>query len=156
MDGISEALGRLVSGCFVLTLPRDGTQPEMGLLVSFVQQVGFAPPRLTFAIRQGRPVVERLISGAACVLNICASDDTVLLKRFAGGVASGQDPFAGLALQRSADGTILEDSAGFLVCTIAARFDTGDHWLFLADVRGGRTIGDRRPYVHVRRNGLAY
>ncbi len=156
LSGISDALGRIVSGCFVLTLPADGAGPATGLLVSFAQQVGFAPPRLVVAIKRGRPVLERLIPGAACVLNICAEGDATLLSRFARHPDPGVDAFGGLAHQERAEGVILDAAAGYLACAIVARFDAGDHWLLLAEARDGCAFADRRPYVHVRRNGLNY
>ena len=59
---LAQALGRIPSGLFVLTV-RNGAK-ETGMLASWVQQCSFDPPRLTIAIRQGRDVLEWLEDGA--------------------------------------------------------------------------------------------
>lgn len=156
MSGFAEALAKIVSGCYVLTVPGDDVSPRAAVLVSFVQQVGFEPPRLVMAIRKGRSIVDRLAPGARCVLNICAAGDSTLLSRFAARPQEGEDPFRDLDQRQSSDGTILEAAAGHLACSIVARFDSGDHWLFLAEARDGQASPGRHPYVHVRRNGLSY
>lgn len=45
----AEALGRGARGCFVMTV-NDGPDHPLGMLLSFIQQVGFDPPRLAAAV----------------------------------------------------------------------------------------------------------
>jgi flavin reductase (DIM6/NTAB) family NADH-FMN oxidoreductase RutF len=80
-----------------------------------------------------------------------------LLAHFASGFEPGEAAFAGLAIGRSPRGLpVLTETVGFLECRASAHVESGDHRVFLAEVLAGRLDGDKRPMVHVRRNGMRY
>ena len=151
----AEALGRVVSGCFVLTV-HDGPNHPLGMLLSFVQQVGFEPPLLAAAVRKDRTLVPTLDREGLFVLNICARDDKSLFQRFAKAPEDRSAMFEGLETERVIEGIILKASAAYLQCSIVEKVDSGDHWLYIAEVQGGATCGARASYVHIRKSGLNY
>lgn len=156
----AAALARIPSGLFVLTLPDDACAAATGgrapLLISFVQQVGFDPPRIVLALRKDRPAAAALGTQDGFVLNILGQEDRGLLKRFASAGSAAESCFDGLSIDRRSAGVVLRDAVAALECQVAGRFDGGDHWLILADVLAGERMSDRPPYVHVRREGLSY
>ncbi|MCG3125743.1 MAG: Diflavin flavoprotein A 1 [Phycisphaerae bacterium] len=157
---LAAALARIPSGLFVLTLPCPGEAGEPAgpgpLLVSFVQQVGFEPPRIVVALRKDRPIAAALRARDGFVLNVLGQEDGGLLKRFASSRLDPGTAFDGLNVERRAAGVVLCDAVAALECRVADSFDGGDHRLVVADVVAGVRLSDRAPYVHIRRDGLSY
>lgn len=152
---LAGALGRVPSGIFVVTVARDGV--ATGLLVSWVQQCSFQPPRLTLAVQPKRAIVELLTVGAAFTLNILESSQTDIVAHFGKGYALHEDAFHGLSVERRDGGApVLTEALAFLDCQVAERVAAGDHDVFIADVRGGRVLDEGQPMVHIRKNGTHY
>jgi flavin reductase (DIM6/NTAB) family NADH-FMN oxidoreductase RutF len=152
---LSHALARVTSGAFVLTL-RDAQAGPQAIVLSFVQQVSLAPPRLVASIYKERAVVPALERNGAFVLNICADGEQALLQRLTDGAEEPARVLASLATRPVAEGLILQSASAYVVCRVAQRVDIGDHWLYIADVTDGAPLADRPPLVHVRRSGLKY
>jgi flavin reductase (DIM6/NTAB) family NADH-FMN oxidoreductase RutF len=149
------ALGRVPSGLFVLTARRGNE--EAGMLASFVQQCSFDPPLVSAAIRRGRTFETWLRSGDSLVINILDDGQTDMVAFFGRGVDPGPSPFANLELERTADGTaILAEVLAFLECKVESSVTTGDHELLILRVVEGRLLGEGKPMVHIRKNGLHY
>jgi len=151
----AAALGRIPSGLFVLTVRRQ--QEEAALLISWVQQCSMVPPRLSLALRQGRPILDWLTQGAVFVLNILGEGNRELVAHFGKGWEPGTDAFAGVKVQREhLPAPVLCEAHAYLVCQVAGHCPAGDHILVLADITGGAVLREGRPTVHIRKNGLRY
>jgi len=148
-------LGRVPSGLFILTAVHG--PHETGMLVSWVQQCSFDPPRVSVALKPERQVSAWMRDGAAFTLNLIA-DDRKLLGHFARGFDVGEPAFTGLSVERAAgEGPVLNDALGHLLCRVASRVSAGDHDLILATVVGGRMHQpDGKPATHVRKSGQRY
>jgi len=151
---MAGALGRIPSGLFVLTARRG--EAETGMLVSWVQQCSFQPPRLSVALQSGRPVGDWLTEGACFALNILDDTQTDMIVHFGKGFDLGDPAFAGLEVDRAAVAPILTEALAFLECRVVARWPAGDHDLLIGEVQAGRLLGDGHPMVHVRKSGLHY
>jgi flavin reductase (DIM6/NTAB) family NADH-FMN oxidoreductase RutF len=152
---LAAALGRLPSGLFVLTV-RAGAA-ETGMLVSWVQQCSFEPPRITLALKSGRPVTDALAGSAAFVVNILDDTQTDMVAHFGKGFALDEPAFVDVEVDRSAGRPpVLSEALAFLECRVVARFPAGDHELIVADVLAGRMLNDGHPMVHVRKSGMHY
>ena len=150
-----QALGRVPSGVFILTVRHD--EQETGMLASWVQQAAFQPPAVTIAVQQDRFVANWLTAGAPLVLNVVAEGGHALLKHFGRGFEPGVEAFDGLRVSRSQHGVpVLQDAAGYLECRPTSHVDSGDHRIFLAEVIGGQMDDSRSPMVHVRKSGAHY
>jgi len=149
----AAALGRIPSGLFVLTVCRH--QQEAALLISWVQQCSFVPPRLSLALRQGRPILDWLPVGTIFVLNILGEGNRELVSHFSKGWEPGPAAFAGLNVQRDQlPAPVLSDAHAYLLCQVASHCPAGDHVLILADITDGAILHPGRPTVHIRKNGL--
>lgn len=156
-DGLATALARIPSGLFIVTWRDDGG--DRGMLASWVMQAGFAPPAVTVAVAPGRDLLDAIDRGLPFVINILGDAQRSLLARFGRPPAAGEDPFAGLVMQRAADDApVLAGSAGWLECHGAGRVggDTTDHVVVLATVTAAGAAGADQPLVHLRKNGLRY
>ncbi len=155
VTGLVEALGAIGGGCFILTHDERPGKPR-AILLSFVQQVGFQPPRIIAAIRKDRPIVAALERRQDFVLNVCAAGDDALLDRFANPNNYAEKWFEHVPARRVTAGWLLEGAAAYLVCSVKQRVDAGDHWLYIADVLDGARRGEIMPLVRVRSSGLDY
>ena len=152
---VSQTLGRLPSGVFILTVRHEGQ--ETGMLSSWVMQAGFEPPTVSVAVRHGRYVAEWLLAGAEFVLNLLPERDKSMLRHFARGFEPGEAAFEGLEIERSGKGVpILKGTVGHLECTPQQHIDSGDHHVFLANITGGAFSEGHRPMVHIRHSGMRY
>ncbi len=151
---IAAAIGRIPSGCFILTAEHAGR--ATGVLASWVQQASFDPPLVTAALRRGRPIVELIEGSRGFVLNVIGDPPTALFKQFGKGFSLEEDAFAGLDIEATPAGPRILSCPAHLVCRVRDRFSTGDHDLFLAEVIAGDGDSAVRPYVHLRSNGLSY
>jgi len=153
-SAISRPLGQVPSGCYVLTAAHEGRCG--GILVSWVQQASFDPPMVTVAIQHGRAIA-RLVESSGCfVLNQVPENPLPLFRHFARGIDLDQPAFEGLRTEPDPCGVVLRDCHSYLTCRVVRTMDCGDHRLYAAQVVGGRSRSDARPYVHLRSNGFNY
>src|SRR4051812_36801885 len=71
LSGLSQALGRVPSGLYILTACRDGK--ATGMLASWVQQAGFDPPMVTVAVNRDRYVGDWIAHSGRFALNQVAT-----------------------------------------------------------------------------------
>lgn len=153
-ESIGAAIGRIPSGCSILTVEHDGR--STGMLVSWVQQASFTPPSITVAVKQGRPA-SALIEGAKrFVLNVVGEDPKVMFKHFGKGFSLEEDAFAGRIVEQGEFGPMLSECIAQLGCRMIQKVAAGDHDLYLAEVVSARSAEWAKPYVHLRKSGLSY
>jgi flavin reductase (DIM6/NTAB) family NADH-FMN oxidoreductase RutF len=152
---LQAALGRIVSGMYVVTARRE--QGETGMLASWVQQCSFDPPLVSVALKKGREIASWLPEGAPFVVNILDDTQTDMLIHFGRGFSEKEDAFTDVEVERL-DGSppIIKDSLAFLDCRVTGRCSTGDHELIIGQVVSGRLLGEGHPMVHVRKSGAHY
>ena len=154
---IGRALGRIPSGVFILTATHQDR--PLAMMASWVQQVAFAPPSVGVAIAKERPAHAALSkSGATFALAVIPEGDTSLMKKYARGVPEGADPFEGVRITRTANGTIVPaDALAYLECRVTRVVDfSADHDLFLAEVVAGQMLKEGPSFTHLRGNGFHY
>ena len=153
-DPIAEVLGKLPSGCSILTARHEGR--STGMLASWIQQASFEPLLLTVAVKRGRLLVELVEGSGRFVVNILGSDPKAMFRHFAMGFGPDEPAFEGLPCRETEFGTILDDALGFLECTVQLRTEVGDHWLYVAEPVSGGASAESEPYVHIRKSGRSY
>jgi flavin reductase (DIM6/NTAB) family NADH-FMN oxidoreductase RutF len=127
------------------------------MLISWVQQCSFQPPRVSLAVQQGRAINDWLAEGADFTVNILDDTQTDMVAHFGKGFALDEPAFEGLEVDRSAGAApVLIEALAFLDCRVVSRYSAGDHDLLIAEVQAGRLIGEGHPMVHVRKSGLHY
>lgn len=153
-EAIGSALGRIPSGCSILTLSR-GDQ-STGVLLSWVQQAAFDPPAVSFCVKRGRPVESLLQTGGRFLLNIIGEEPADMFRHFGRGFSLDDNAFAGLQITPSDFGPIVHACPAQLGCELRDHLTIGDHNLYVGLVLAGSFQTDFKPYVHLRRNGLSY
>ena len=151
-----QALGRIPSGLYVLTVTHGGR--PTGMLASWVQQAGFDPPMVTVAIGGQRYVGDWVAASGRFTLNQLPVGSKALIRHFGRGFAPEAPAFDGLALRdEPAAGPVLAGALAYLDAEVAGEIQAGDHRIILGRVVGGAVLEpDAEPMVHVRQNGMHY
>ncbi|MFM8803148.1 MAG: flavin reductase family protein [Planctomycetia bacterium] len=164
-DATAAALGRIPSGLFVVTWRgREGgsAATDRAMLASWVMQGGFVPPLITIAVGTSRDLLAAIDQCTPFVVNVLGDSQRPLLARFGRPAGPGEDPFAGLAVDRSPTGTaVIPEAIAWLECQAVTQAggsggQMGDHVIILARVLAAGTGPEQPPLVHVRKNGLRY
>ncbi len=154
LEQIGRVLGRIPSGCVILTA-RAGGQ-SLGMLASWMQQAAFDPPAISISVKKGRPIEALIDESGSFVANLIGEDPARLFKQFGKGFSLGEDSFAGLKTRDVPSGVIIEEAVAWLSGKVRGKHDAGDHWLYVAELTDAGMEGQPTPYVHLRRNGLNY
>lgn len=153
-ERVSKALGRIPSGCAVVTA-RAGNQ-RTGMLASWIQQAAFEPPMISVVVHKGRPIEKLIDESGTMVINMLGQGCEPVLRHFHKGFAPGEDAFVGLGNRDVPGGVAIDQGIARLTVRVHGKHDAGDHWLYLAVVTDAELGEGKDPYVHVRTNGLAY
>jgi flavin reductase (DIM6/NTAB) family NADH-FMN oxidoreductase RutF len=154
-QALGNALGKIPSGVFIVTMARDGE--ESALLASWVQQCSFDPPCISVAVRPDRPICRLLTEGSCFTLNILDDSQTDMIAHFGRGFEPGAPAFDGIDVERPAEGDpILSEALAYLRCQVIGRLKAGDHDVFLGRLIAGRVLNDGHPMIHIRKSGFHY
>ena len=145
-DTFRAVLGRFASGVTVVTT-RDADGHDHGLTVSAFSSLSLLPPLVLVCIDHGSSVHPVLSSASHFVVNVLASGQEALSRRFSG---SELNRFDGIGYTRGTTGAaVLDDVLAHLECRVARRFDEGDHTIFVGEVEAAET-GSGRPLLYYR------
>lgn len=151
---LGKALGKIASGLYVITAQVDGA--PIGMLCSFVEQAGFAPPMISVAVGHGRPLTAALEGDGIFGLNVLSKSNTQLMKTFARPNAPDAFTTHPLVANRFELPQFAEAWA-FLACKVAGSVQTGDHTVYVAEVLDGTLQHENEePMIRVRAHGFGY
>lgn len=153
--GHLRALGTVPSGLFIATagVGADST----GLLVSFVQQVGFTPPCLSVALKEGRPVLDLVRKHGRFCISVIDDASVNLMRHFARGFDLGESAFENMTVERDDVGVpYFPDALAWMSCRAIGEVSWSDHVLVCGEIVAGDRRDDDRPMVHVRKTGASY
>ena len=153
-ESVSTALAKIPSGVSIATATKEGK--STALLASWIQQVSFEPPMICMAVKKGRPIEPLLDATKKFVVNVVGEGGAGIFKRFSKGFAPSEKAFEGLNVTQCSAGPILTDCIAHLECTVTAKYEAGDHNLFVAEVIGGAARAGAKPHIHVRQTGFSY
>jgi flavin reductase (DIM6/NTAB) family NADH-FMN oxidoreductase RutF len=153
---IGQALGRIPSGLYILTVRHDGR--ATGMLASWVQQAGFDPPAVGVAIAGKRYVADWVVASGRFTLNQLPAGSKALIRHFGRGFEPGAAAFEGLALRDvPASAPVLAGALAYLDAEVVGALEPGDHQVIVGRVVAGAVFDhEAEPFVHVRQNGMHY
>lgn len=153
-EGIAKALGRIVGGCAIVTAKSGGK--SNGLLASWIQQAGMEPPMVSVAIKKGRPIEGIIDAAGSFGINILGEHAEAMMKHFSKGFGPEDNAFAGLKTCECGGAVAIDDRIAFLSAVVHGKYDAGDHWIYVGKVTGGDGDDTKKPYLHIRKQGLSY
>lgn len=146
-DNISEALLRIPSGRFLLTAEFDGSRD--GVAVYWVQPCAIKPAMVMVSVPKGNSVGPLIRDSRRFALCQLSASESHLLRRFEEHTDPEEDPFVGLDMVKSSDGSpILSRSVAYLACELARHVDIGsDHELYVGLIRDGGVLNPDDPEI---------
>lgn len=133
VDGATfrRVLGHYPTGVCVVAAS-DGEGRSTGLTVGSFTSVSLAPPLIAFCPDRRSRSWARMRSADAFAVNILASDQEPLCRRFS---QTGEDKLAGIAHRRSPGGApLLDGVVAWIECTLEAEHPAGDHLIVIGRV----------------------
>ena len=141
-----DVMGRFATGVTVVTT-RDRAGRPVGMTASSVASVSLAPPLVLVSVAQENDLHPALRAAKRFVLNVLASDQEAVSRRFA---EDHPNRFDGIGYRETEDGIpVLEGVLASIECEKQAEAPGGDHTVFFGLVTGG-TVSDRRPLLYYR------
>jgi flavin reductase (DIM6/NTAB) family NADH-FMN oxidoreductase RutF len=135
---IEPLLFRQLLGCFptgvavITTTAADG-QPA-GLTCNSFSSVSLEPPLVLFSLRKASSLVSAFSEADAFAINILSQRQDALSGRFASSKIA--DKFEGVSWRSGPLGMpIIEDCLASFECSVHARHDAGDHYIFIGEVK---------------------
>jgi flavin reductase (DIM6/NTAB) family NADH-FMN oxidoreductase RutF len=146
-DSFRSVLGRFASGITVVT-SLDAQGRDVGMTVSAFASVSLQPPLISVCIDHAASMYGALGAAVRFGVNILASDQEALSRRFAAVESSHR--FEGIGYERGESGVVLlDDALAHLECVRVAQHEAGDHTLFIGEVE--RAVArDARPLLYYR------
>lgn len=153
-DAIGAAIGRIPSGCSVMTAEHAGR--TNGVLVSWVQQAAFEPPSISVCLKHGRPIQQLVDGSGRFLLHAIGDPPTAMFKHFGKGFSLEDDAFKGLKVGQTEFGPMIEGCLAYLACRVLKKVEVGDHDLYAAEVVAASADPKARPYTHLRASAFSY
>ena len=145
-DSFRSVLGRFASGVTVVTT-RDEAGRDHGLTVSAFASLSLTPSLVLVCIAHDSSVHPVLATATHFAVNILASGQEALSRRFSG---ADLDRFDGVGYSRGITGVaLLDDTLAYVECRLARRHDEGDHTIFVGEVDAAET-NSGRPLLYYR------
>lgn len=135
---IEPKLFRQLLGCFptgvaVITTTAPDGQPA-GLTCNSFSSVSLEPPLVLFSLRKASSLVSIFSEANAFAINILSQEQDALSGRFASSKIVNK--FENVAWNSGPMGMpIIEDCLASFECSVHARHDAGDHFIFIGEVR---------------------
>jgi flavin reductase (DIM6/NTAB) family NADH-FMN oxidoreductase RutF len=146
-DSFRSVLGRFASGITVVTT-RDGEGRDVGMTVSAFASVSLRPPLVSVCIDHAASMYGALRSAERFGVNILASDQEALSRRFA--AVDSSHRFDGIGYERGESGVVLlDDALAHIECVVVAQHESGDHTLVIGEVERA-SARDARPLLYYR------
>ncbi|HEY6418446.1 MAG TPA: flavin reductase family protein [Candidatus Binataceae bacterium] len=133
---LRRVMGHFATGVTVITTV-SGAGEMHGLTANAFTSVSLVPPLLLICVDKKAESYESFEQSKVFTVNILASDQEALSRRFA---VSGGNKFEGAAYHLGSNGApILENTLGHFECKLTAAFDGGDHTIYLGEVMEAET-----------------
>jgi flavin reductase (DIM6/NTAB) family NADH-FMN oxidoreductase RutF len=146
-NAFKAAMRKWPSGVTVVTSHHDGE--VHGMTVSAFTSLSVDPPRVLISIGTGSYAARLIAASGAFVVNVLASEQQELSRRFAG-MTRHKNRFDGLSVSHSAAGCpILDDALVAFECSLLQAHEIGDHVLEIGDVQHLRVRDAAQPLIYL-------
>ncbi len=141
------ALGTFATGVTVITTRAPGFEP-LGITVNSFASVSLDPPMVLFSLDRASHSFEAFAAADHYTVNVLSAEQQDLSRRFA---KTGQHAI-GDAPHVAGEGgcPILTGALANFECAIAARYDGGDHVIYLGRVLSLRVADEGQPLLYFR------
>jgi flavin reductase (DIM6/NTAB) family NADH-FMN oxidoreductase RutF len=151
-DEFRHALGHFATGVTVVTAMDESGQPT-GLTASAVSSVSLDPPLVLVCVSHNAHCYPAFQAGGKFAVNVLASDQEAVARRFASSSLTGAQKFEGVAYRKGTLGVpLVTDALAEFECTIVHAYPGGDHMIFVGQIEAVDARGDRgrEPLLYYR------
>lgn len=136
-----QVLGRFATGVTVVTVCQGDV--KRGMTANAFTSVSLNPPLILVSVDKKADTHGLMIETDAFCVNILAEHRRDWSDWWAGKAPQGQDQFANMPHSTKATGSpVLDDCLGYIDCKVWARYDGGDHTLFVGEVQDAAVNDD--------------
>ena len=129
-----QVLGRFATGVTVVTTSHGGV--KHGMTANAFSSVSLDPPLIVVSVDKKANMYELLMTGDAFCVNILAEHHPDWSSWWAGKAPKDGDQFAGIPHSTKVTGSpVLDECVAYIDCTVWARYEAGDHTLFVGEVQ---------------------
>ena len=141
------ALGAFATGVTVITT--RGPDHDYGMTANAFSSVSLDPPLILVCVISGTEGAATIARNGVFAVNILGEDQEPLSRYFASkDRPRGQAAFAQVSHRRSATGSpIIDGTAAYLDCRLAASHEAGDHVIFIGEVMALEVDSGVRPLL---------
>src|SRR5215468_2366441 len=138
-----QALGQFPTGVCIVTCKVGGEQ--LGMTMSSFNSLSLDPPLVLFSIDRRAASLPLWEQAESYAINVLSESQKDISDRFAKPLSN---KWEGMRFERGRlDAPVLHGITAVFECFRWARYDGGDHALFIAEVKCFRTSIDRNPLV---------
>jgi flavin reductase (DIM6/NTAB) family NADH-FMN oxidoreductase RutF len=139
-----RALGRFASGVTVVTA--DDGQKRAGLTVSAFCSVSLTPPYVLVCIDHRSQALPVIRNAGRFAVNLLAEGQADISAHFASKIG---DKFAAVAWSKGPGGQpLLDDTLGWLECTVIQEVSAGDHFILIGQVEAADIDDSKKPLLY--------
>jgi flavin reductase (DIM6/NTAB) family NADH-FMN oxidoreductase RutF len=129
-----QILGRFATGVTVVTVRHGDTQH--GMTANAFSSVSLDPPLILVSVGKRADTHGIMMESDVFCVNILAEHHRDWSDWWSGKAPKDQDQFANVPYSAKATGCpVLDECLGYLDCKVWARYDGGDHTLFIGEVQ---------------------
>ncbi len=140
-DLFRQVLGRFATGVTIVTVCKDNV--KHGMTANAFSSVSLDPPLIVVSVDKQADMHGMLMESDAFCVNILAQHRRQWSDWWAGKAPKDADQFTDIPCSTRATGSpVLDDCLGFIDCNIWARYDAGDHTLFVGEVQEASVTDD--------------
>jgi len=151
-DAIGAAIGRIPSGVHIIIAKRG--EQKIGMMGSWVTQVGFEPPCISVAVHPDREIYGAIEESGYFSVNVLSNENMNLMKAFS---RYSPDQFDGVDFSETVPGVTLNEAVAVMHCQVKGKCEAADHHLFIGEVVDGAYLNhELAPMVHLRKSGFNY
>ncbi len=145
-DAFRAVMGRFASGVTIVTAT-DSEGRDRGMTVSAFASVSLQPPLVVMCIDQTASMYDTLASAQYFAVNILASTQEPIARRFA---STGAQQFEGIGYRTGENGVpVLNDVLAFVECKRVTSTVAGDHMIIVGETVTA-SLRDARPLLYYR------
>ncbi len=136
-----QVLGQFATGVTVVTVCKDNV--KHGMTANAFSSVSLDPPLILVSVDKKADMHSVLMESDVFCVNILAQHRREWSDWWAGKAPKDADQFADIPHStKTAGSPVLDDCLGFIDCNIWARYDSGDHTLFVGEVQEASVTDD--------------
>jgi flavin reductase len=145
-----DALGAFATGITVITT--QGEEHPYGMTANAFSAVSLDPPLVLVCVIKGTEGAKSIGDNGVFAVNVLSADQEPISRYFASrDRPRGWDAFKQVSHSRAVSGSpILDETACFFDCRLAASHEAGDHIIFIGEVMSMRMDHEAMPILFHR------